>query len=187
MERRRDAQHPDSHEDPAAAGLNLVERTAELIRATEDHAAELAARSAAAVAHLQEEMRLAERVLEAAETRRRIAEAEVKKLRSALEESEKAHQERIDLVTLELRTALVQSEKTYETRIDELTVDLLATQRRAAEAEARAAEAESALERIQSAMEGILRIRSPAEVPDHDAQQPGREDANGRGEGPGQG
>ena len=35
--------------DPAATGLDLVERTAELIRATEEHAAEMVARAAAAV------------------------------------------------------------------------------------------------------------------------------------------
>jgi exonuclease VII large subunit len=124
--------------DPAAAGLDLVERTAELIRATEDHAAQLAARSSAAVAHMQEELRLAERVLEAAETRRRVAEAETKKLKAKLEESEKAYQERIDV----------------------LNGDLLAAQMQCVRAEERAAEAESALSRIQNAMQGILAIRS---------------------------
>jgi hypothetical protein len=126
--------------DPAAAGLDLVERTAELIRATEDHAAELVARSTAAVAHLQEEMRLAERVLEAAETRRRVAETEAKKLRIKLDDLE----------------------KTYQARIDKLNADVLVAQMQSVRAEERAAEAESALSRIQNAMQGILGIRSDA-------------------------
>src|SRR5215510_3872736 len=98
MERQRILEDLDPAGDPdrAATGLDLVERTAELIRATEDHAAELVARSEAAVAHLQEEMRLAERVLEAAETRRRVAEAEVKELKTRLDEVEKVHEERVD-------------------------------------------------------------------------------------------
>jgi chromosome segregation ATPase len=131
--------------DPAATGLDLVERTAELIRATEEHAAEMVARAEAAAAHLQEEMRLAERVLEAAETRRRIAEGEVKELKARLDEVDKDYQERIDT----------------------LTADLEATQERARKAEGRADEAESALDRIQNAMQGILKVRptgsSPAE------------------------
>jgi hypothetical protein len=180
MERRREYRHHEFQEDPAAAGLHLVERTAKLIRAAEDHAAEMSARSAAAVAHLQEEMRLAERVLEAAETRRRIAEAEVKELRSALEESERARREQIETLTLELKTSLDQSEKMYEVRIDELNANLMATQRRAALAEERADVAESALGRIQSAMEGILQIRSTGQA--SDVQWRERESANGHGE-----
>ena len=62
MERQRDFSdlRQAAEEDPAATGLDLVERTAELIRATEEHAAEMVARAEAAAAHLQEEMRLAE-------------------------------------------------------------------------------------------------------------------------------
>src|SRR5262245_66227887 len=96
---------------PATADFDLVERTEELIRKTEDHATELAERSAAAVAHLQEEMRLAERVLEAAETRRRVAEAEVKELAAKLEYSEKTYQERIDALTAELRSSIEETER----------------------------------------------------------------------------
>ena len=142
MERHRDllAQNAQDHAheaDAAATGLDLVERTAELIRATEEHANEMVARAEAAAAHLQEEMRLAERVLEAAETRRRIAEGEVK----------------------ELRTRLEDIEKEYQDRIDTLSEDLRDTQQRALRAEERAAEAESALDRIQNAMQGILKTR----------------------------
>src|SRR5687768_10312946 len=100
--------------DPAAAGLDLVERTAELIRATEDHAAELVARSTAAVAHLQEEMRLAERVLEAAETRRRVAETEAKKLRIKLDDLEKTYQARIDKLNADVLVAQMQSVRAEE-------------------------------------------------------------------------
>ena len=139
MERQRDFSdlRQAAEADPAATGLDLVERTAELIRATEEHAAEMVARAEAAAAHLQEEMRLAERVLEAAETRRRIAEGEVK----------------------ELKTRLDEVDKDYQERIDTLTGDLEATQERAKNAEARADEAESALDRIQNAMQGILKVR----------------------------
>jgi chromosome segregation ATPase len=139
MERQRDFSdlRQAAEADPAAPGLDLVERTAELIRATEEHAAEMVARAEAAAAHLQEEMRLAERVLEAAETRRRIAEGEVK----------------------ELKTRLDEVDKDYQERIDTLTADLQATQERAKTAEARADEAESALDRIQNAMQGILKVR----------------------------
>ena len=139
MERQRDFSdlRQAAEADPAATGLDLVERTAELIRATEEHAAEMVARAEAAAAHLQEEMRLAERVLEAAETRRRIAEGEVKELKTRLDEVDKEYQERIDT----------------------LTADLEATQERAKTAEARADEAESALDRIQNAMQGILKVR----------------------------
>jgi len=139
MERQRDFSdlRQAAEADPAAPGLDLVERTAELIRATEEHAAEMVARAEAAAAHLQEEMRLAERVLEAAETRRRIAEGEVKELKTRLDEVDKEYQERIDT----------------------LTADLEATQERAKTAEARADEAESALDRIQNAMQGILKVR----------------------------
>jgi chromosome segregation ATPase len=139
MERQRDFSdlRQAAEADPAATGLDLVERTAELIRATEEHAAEMVARAEAAAAHLQEEMRLAERVLEAAETRRRIAEGEVK----------------------ELKTRLDEVDKDYQERIDSLTADLEATQERAKTAEARADEAESALDRIQNAMQGILKVR----------------------------
>ena len=139
MERQRDFSdlRQAAEADPAATGLDLVERTAELIRATEEHAAEMVARAEAAAAHLQEEMRLAERVLEAAETRRRIAEGEVK----------------------ELKTRLDEVDKDYQERIDTLTADLEATQERAKNAEARADEAESALDRIQNAMQGILKVR----------------------------
>jgi hypothetical protein len=139
MERQRDFSdlRQAAEADPAAPGLDLVERTAELIRATEEHAAEMVARAEAAAAHLQEEMRLAERVLEAAETRRRIAEGEVKELKTRLDEVDKEYQERIDT----------------------LTTDLAATQERARTAEARADEAESALDRIQNAMQGILKVR----------------------------
>jgi len=141
MERQRDFSdlRQAAEADPAATGLDLVERTAELIRATEEHAAEMVARAEAAAAHLQEEMRLAERVLEAAETRRRIAEGEVK----------------------ELKTRLDEVDKDYQERIDTLTADLEATQERAKTAEERADEAESALDRIQNAMQGILRVRPP--------------------------
>ena len=141
MERQRDFSdlRQAAEADPAATGLDLVERTAELIRATEEHAAEMVARAEAAAAHLQEEMRLAERVLEAAETRRRIAEGEVK----------------------ELKTRLDEVDKDYQERIDTLTADLEATQERAKKAEARADEAESALDRIQNAMQGILKVRPP--------------------------
>jgi chromosome segregation ATPase len=142
MERQRDFSdlRQAAEADPAAPGLDLVERTAELIRATEEHAAEMVARAEAAAAHLQEEMRLAERVLEAAETRRRIAEGEVKELKTRLDEVDKEYQERIDT----------------------LTADLAATQERARTAEARADEAESALDRIQNAMQGILKVRPTA-------------------------
>ena len=141
MERQRDFSdlRQAAEADPAAPGLDLVERTAELIRATEEHAAEMVARAEAAAAHLQEEMRLAERVLEAAETRRRISEGEVKELKTRLDEVDKEYQERIDT----------------------LTADLEATQERAKTAEARADEAESALDRIQNAMQGILNVRPP--------------------------
>src|ERR1700704_554010 len=141
MERQRDFSdlRQAAEADPAATGLDLVERTAELIRATEEHRAEMVARAEAAAAHLQEEMRLAERVLEAAETRRRIAEGEVK----------------------ELKTRLDEVDKDYQERIDTLTADLEATQERAKNAEARADEAESALDRIQNAMQGILKVRPP--------------------------
>jgi len=141
MERQRVLEDltPPGESDPAATGLDLVERTAELIRATEEHAAEMVARAEAAAAHLQEEMRLAERVLEAAETRRRIAEGEVKELKTRLDEVEKSYQE----------------------RIDNLTTDLEAAQQRALTAEERADEAESALDRIQQAMQGILKVRPP--------------------------
>jgi len=141
MERQRVIEDldPPGEPDPAATGLDLVERTAELIRATEEHAAEMVARAEAAAAHLQEEMRLAERVLEAAETRRRIAEGEVKELKTRLDEVEKSYQE----------------------RIDNLAADLEAAQQRALTAEERADEAESALDRIQQAMQGILKVRPP--------------------------
>jgi chromosome segregation ATPase len=151
MEQRREheeqAAAPEA--DPAATGLDLVERTAELIRATEDHAAGLVARSEAAVAHLQEEMRLAERVLEAAETRRRVAEAEVKELMTKLEETEQKFQERIDSLS-----------KTYQDRIEALNGDLLVARMHGTRQEERANEAESALSRIQNAMEGILKVRA---------------------------
>ena len=151
MEQRREIEEqvaaPEA--DPAATGLDLVERTAELIRATEDHAAGLVARSEAAVAHLQEEMRLAERVLEAAETRRRVAEAEVKELKTKLEETEQTYQERIDSLN-----------KTYQERIEALNGDLLVAQMHGARQEERANEAEGALSRIQNAMEGILKVRA---------------------------
>jgi hypothetical protein len=145
MERQRDFSdlRRAAEADPAAPGLDLVERTAELIRATEEHAAEMVARAEAAAAHLQEEMRLAERVLEAAETRRRIAEGEVKELKTRLDEVDKEYQERIDT----------------------LTADLEATQVRAKTAEARADEAESALDRIQNAMQGILKVRPTGSDP----------------------
>jgi hypothetical protein len=144
MERQRDFSdlRQAAEADPAATGLDLVERTAELIRATEEHAAEMVARAEAAAAHLQEEMRLAERVLEAAETRRRIAEGEVK----------------------ELKTRLDEVDKDYQERIDTLTADLEATQERAKTAEERADEAESALDRIQNAMQGILKVRPPGQA-----------------------
>jgi len=138
--------------DPAAAGLTLVERAAELIRETEDNAAEIVARAETAVAHMQEEMRLAERVLEAAETRRRIAEAEAKDLKSKLDKSEKHYQERIKTLTAEL-----------EGRIEGLTADLEAAMKRGDEAEARAEDASHALDRIQSAMQGILKVRGPGD------------------------
>jgi hypothetical protein len=147
MEERRQHSHLDrAHEsDPAATGLQLVERTAELIRATEDHAADLVARSAASVAHMQEEMRLAERVLEAAETRRRAAETELRNVRTELEESTRSFQDRIDA----------------------LKEDIIGLELRAERAEERAADAEHALNRIQTAMQGILKVRS------NDPGQPG--------------
>lgn len=149
-------------EAPATADLDLVERTEALIRATEDHAVELAERSAAAVAHLQEEMRLAERVLEAAETRRRVAEAEVKQLATKLEESEKAYQERIDSLTAQLKSKVERTEGVYQERIDALTDDLNGMRFRASRAEERAEKAEHALARVEETLQGILKIRSPA-------------------------
>jgi chromosome segregation ATPase len=148
--------------EPTSESDDLVARTDELIRATEDHAADLAAKSSAAVAHLQEEMRLAERVLDAAETRRRVAEAEVRDLTAKLEAIEKSHQERIDDLTAELTTSLEQSEQAYEERVANLTAELEAMRERAVRAEERADKAESALERAQKTLEGILQIRSPA-------------------------
>src|SRR5262245_21854929 len=150
---------------PATADFDLVERTEELIRTTEDHATELAERSAAAVAHLQEEMRLAERVLEAAETRRRVAEAEVKQLTAKLEESERTYQEHIESLTSELKTSVEQTERAYQERITDLAEELDVTRRRAARAEERADKAEHALQRVQKTLQGILKIRTP-EPPD---------------------
>lgn len=147
---------------PATADFDLVERTDELIRATEDHATELAERSAAAVAHLQEEMRLAERVLGAAETRRRVAEAEVKQLTAKLEESEKSYQERIDALTSELKTSVEQTERAYQERIEALTDELDGMRYRASRAEERAEKAEHALGRVEKTLQGILKIRTPA-------------------------
>ena len=151
MEQRRDYDDTDTipDSDRAAAGLDLVERTAELIRTTENNAAEVVARSQAAVAHLQEEMRLAERVLEAAETRRRAAEAEVKELKQRLDEHEQTAAERIESLN-----------KRYQERIDNLSADLLASQMLATQQEERAIEAENALNRIQTAMQGILKVRA---------------------------
>src|SRR5262249_33173338 len=151
MQRQRDVSdlRQAAEEDPAATGLDLVERTAELIRATEEHAAEMVARAEAAAAHLQEEMRLAERVLEAAETRRRIAEGEVKELKTRLDEVEKSYQGRIDTLTGGLETSLERADKAGERA------------READKAEERAVEAESALDRIQQAMQGILKVRPP--------------------------
>ena len=141
MDQHREEEQDLAREaDPAAAGLDLVERAAELIRATEDNAAEVVARAEAAVAHMQEEMRLAERVLEAAETRRRVAEAEAE----------------------ELRTRLERSEKMYQERIDALTADLQAAQQRGDDAEERAADAAHALDRIQNAMQDVLKVRGGA-------------------------
>src|SRR4029453_6399818 len=120
MERQRDFSdlRQAAEEDPAATGLDLVERTAELIRATEEHAAEMVARAEAAAAHLQEEMRLAERVLQAAETRRRVAEGEVKELKTRLDEVEKSYQERIDNLAADLEAAQERALKAEE-RADE--------------------------------------------------------------------
>jgi hypothetical protein len=146
---------------PATADIDLVERTEELIRKTEDHATELAERSAAAVAHLQEEMRLAERVLEAAETRRRVAEAEVKELSAKLEYSEKTNQERIDALSAELRSSIEETERAYEERIEALTDELDGMRYRASRAEERAEKAEHALSRVQKTLQSILKIRSP--------------------------
>jgi hypothetical protein len=146
---------------PPTADLDLVERTEELIRRTEDHATELAERSAAAVAHLQEEMRLAERVLEAAETRRRVAEAEVKQLTTKLEDSERIYQERIDTLTVEFKTSIEQTERAYQERIEVLAEELDFTQQRATRAEGRADKAEHALARVQKTLQSILKIRSP--------------------------
>jgi chromosome segregation ATPase len=183
MDGRQGTEVDEQLDDPALDGLDLVERTEELIRATESHAAELAERSAAAVAHLQEEMRLAERVLEAAETRRRVAEAEVKELSAKLEESERNFQERMDVLTSELTDSLEQTERSYQARIDALTAELTnnleqsertyderirdlteeleVTQQRAARAEDRAQKAEHALARVQQTLKSILQIRSP--------------------------
>jgi chromosome segregation ATPase len=153
---------PEPVFEPVSASDDLVARTEELIRATEDHAADLAAKSSAAVAHLQEEMRLAERVLDAAETRRRVAEAEVRELTAKLEAIEKSHQERIDDLTAELTTSLEQSEEAYQERVANLTAELESMRDRAVRAEERAEKAENALERAQKTLEGILQIRSPA-------------------------
>ena len=146
----------------AATALDLVERTEELIRATEDHATELAERSAAAVAHLQEEMRLAERVLEAAETRRRVSEAEVKQLTAKLEESERNFQERIDSLTFELKSSFEEAGQAYEERIASLTDELDGMRVRASRAEERAEKAEHALGRVQTTLQAILKIRTPS-------------------------
>lgn len=183
MEGHREIEIGEGLDDPALDGLALVERTEELIRATEDRAAELAERSAAAVAHLQEEMRLAERVLEAAETRRRVAEADVKELSAKLEETESSYQERIaammaemtnsleqaersyqqriDALTSELTNSLEQTERTYEERVKDLTEEVEVLRQRAVRAEDRAEKAEHALARVQKTLQGILQMRSP--------------------------
>ncbi|MBX9773028.1 MAG: hypothetical protein K2Y71_01340 [Xanthobacteraceae bacterium] len=152
---------PLEHEQGSKT-LDLVERTEELIRATEDHAAEMAERSAAAVAHLQEEMRLAERVLEAAETRRRVSEAEVKQLTAKLEETERTWQERIDSLTSELKASVEQTERAYEERIASLNDELGGLRVRAERAEDRAEKAEHALARVQDTLQGILKVRAPS-------------------------
>lgn len=159
--RQADERDERLEHERATESLDLVERTEELIRATEDHATELAERSAAAVAHLQEEMRLAERVLEAAETRRRVAEAEVKELTAKLEQSERSYQERIDTLTSELKASVEQTERAYQERIETLTDELDGMQYRAARAEERAEKAEHALARVQKTLQSILKIRSP--------------------------
>jgi chromosome segregation ATPase len=148
--------------DPAAAGLTLVERAAELIRETEDNAAEMVARAETAVAHMQEEMRLAERVLEAAETRRRVAEAEARELKNKLEQSERHYQERIETLTAELQGRIETLTAELQGQINFLTADLEAALKRGDDAEARAEEATNALDRIQSAMQGILKVRGVA-------------------------
>jgi chromosome segregation ATPase len=160
--RQDDKLNEKEHHERATETLDLVERTDQLIRETEDHANALAERSAAAVAHLQEEMRLAERVLEAAETRRRIAEAEVKDLSEKLEASERDFQDRIDGLTSELKTSVKQTERAYEERILTLTDERDSLQRRATSAEERANKAEQALERVQKTLQGILKIRTPS-------------------------
>jgi chromosome segregation ATPase len=195
MDQRRNVNPHDllREADPAAAGLTLVERAAELIRETEDNAAEIVARAETAVTHMQEEMRLAERVLEAAETRRRVAEAEAKDLRNKLEQSERHYQERIEAVTAELegriQAVTAESEERIETlttelegRIDSLTADLEAALKRGDDAEARAEEANHALDRIQSAMQGILKVRGVpgAEAAPEQAEQDERDERDDR-------
>jgi DNA anti-recombination protein RmuC len=160
MDSPRDEEN--THDDSAIETRDLVERTEQLVRATEDHATELAERSAAAVAHLQEEMRLAERVLEAAETRRRVAEAEVKDLSEKLQASERSFQERIDALTSELKASINETERAYEERIEALTNERDKLLKRATRVEERASKAEQALERVQKTLQNILQIRPPA-------------------------
>jgi chromosome segregation ATPase len=149
-------------EEMAEQSFDLVERTEQLIRATEDHATELAQRSAAALAHLQEEIRLAERVLEAAETRRRVAEAEVKDLSEKLETAEKSFQESIDSLTNEFKASFEETERAYQGRIETLTAERDGLQKRALSAEERVEKAEQALVRVQKTLQGILQIRTPS-------------------------
>ena len=176
-ERQGDGVYERLDHEPAPERTGLVERTDELIRATEDHATELAERSTAALAHLQEEMRLAERVLEAAETRRRVAEAEVKELSAKLEESERIYQERIEALTIELTSSMEQSEQAYQERIGALTEELQALQQRTLRAEGRAEKAENALERVQKTLQSILKIRTAA-PPEQSASDRLRRPAN---------
>jgi chromosome segregation ATPase len=161
MDERQSDELDKLDQAPATADFDLVERTEELIRQTEDHATELAERSAAAVAHLQEEMRLAERVLEAAETRRRVAEAEVKQLTTRLEDSDRIFQDRIDTLTAEYKTNIEQTERAYQERVEILTDELDGMRYRASRAEERAEKAEHALARVQKTLQSILKIRTP--------------------------
>ena len=137
---------------PVADDLELLNLAAEAMRRNDDQKAESEARAQTMVTHAQGELKIVERLLQASESARIVAEMEMQKSKARLDEAE---------ALLEVRMELAEQERT--------AVDL-----RARAAEQRAKEAEEGLQRLQTALRSLFKhgLELPESALNMDTDQP---------------
>jgi chromosome segregation ATPase len=108
---------------PLTGDLAMLDQAADSVRRAKERAAESEARAQRMVAHAQAELKLVERLLNEAETKRIDAEREQRRIEAKLEEAEKSFTMREELIRQQL-SAEENIAKAAEDRARELEEEL---------------------------------------------------------------